>query len=138
MAKIVSVMCDVELGKIIGGYNEWKGMSVKNIEELFGNCSRSVSRFDIDENFSEFEFKGKRYVLPERFMEKSTVIEYMEASQFQAYYSQMKEGMWGALPFVIAVLAREEGEAYNDEEVMLRGEMFKELDLNTAMNISFF
>lgn len=71
------------------------------------------------------------------------MVEFMEASQFEHYYSQLEAGIWGALPFVIAVLARpvdEEGnvEEYDEEKTMLRGEMFKELRLDWALNVGFF
>lgn len=138
MAKVISVMCELDLTKIIGNVEGYKGMDIASIETLFGNCSRSVSRFKIREDFESFEFKGVNYCLPNKFMEGSTVIEYMEASQFQAHYLKLKEGMWGALPFVIAVIARPEGEDYDQDNTLIRGEAFKGLDLNTAMNISFF
>ena len=39
---------------------------------------------------------------------------------------------------MIAVLARPKGEDYDEGNTLIRGEEFKKLDLNAAMNVSFF
>lgn len=138
MAGFVSLMCGISVDKIINGHAGFKGMAVNDLEILFGNCSRSVSVFNIDEDFKSFEFEGVEYLLPEKFMEKSTVIEYMEAAQYQAYYSKLEGGMWEALSFVIAIICRPEGVKYDEGQVLINGEAFKNLSLEVAMNVSFF
>jgi len=135
MAKIVSIMCGMDYDKVVGGQIK---MHPKDIEMLYGNCLKTFDNFKVDEEFDGFEFKGVRYEMPKEHMEGSTVIEFMEASQLQEHHSKLAAGVWGALPFVIAVLAKPAGEVYDEANTLIRGEQFKQLDLGTALNVSFF
>lgn len=135
MAKVVSVMCDVDYDLIISGE---KGMDFRDVEMLYKNCLSAGDRFRVVEDFKSFEFEGEVYYLPEKFMAGSKVIDFMEAAQFQAYYRKLDEGVWGALPFVVSVLARKKGEGYSEERVLINGERFKGLGLDVALNVSFF
>lgn len=138
MAKIISVFSNLEYDLIVGGYDDYTGMKRSDVETIFRSIVKATTEYKVIEDFKSFEFNGVEYFMPNKFMEGSTVIEYMESSQFQAYYSKLKEGMWGALPFVIAIVAKPEGEIYNKDNTVLRGEAFKDLDLQTAMNVNFF
>lgn len=139
MAKVVSVMCEIDYEKVVGGgVDGFKGMDKSDVEMLFGNCTKAVGVFEMDDSFKGFEFEGVWYEMPKRFMEGSTVIEYMEAAQYQAHYMKLKDGMWGALSYVIAILAREKGVGYSEDLVLSNGERFKALSMDVALNVSFF
>jgi len=70
-------------------------------------------------------------------MEKAKLIEFAEASQFEENMQNLKEGNWLALPKIMCVLVRKEGEMYSDA-LMKREEMFLNWSLENCLRVSFF
>jgi hypothetical protein len=70
-------------------------------------------------------------------MEKAKLIEYAEASQFEANMKDLEHGNWLALPKIMCVLVRKEGEMYSDA-LMKREEMFMNWSLENCLKVSFF
>jgi len=72
-----------------------------------------------------------------RYMEKSTLIEYAEASQFEANLKDLDKGNFGALAKIMCVLVRKEGEMYSDK-LLKREEMFLNWNLENCLKVAFF
>ena len=137
-ARVVAELCGMPLEEILSPDPEAASMGVEDIDMLYANCMKAFDKFQVNPDFKSFKFKGVEYILPAKFMEGSTVIEYMEAAQYQAYQADLAAGTWGALPFVVAILARPKGEFYDDQKTILRGAAFEGLSLSIALNVSFF
>jgi hypothetical protein len=70
-------------------------------------------------------------------MEKSTLIEYAESSQFEANLKDVQDGNWKALAKIMCVLVRKEGEQYSDN-LLKREEMFLSWTLENCLKVAFF
>ena len=77
------------------------------------------------------------WYLPMRYMEKSTLIEYAESSQFEANLKDVQDGNWKALAKIMCVLVRKEGEQYSDK-LLKREEMFLSWTLENCLKVAFF
>lgn len=138
MAKVVSLLCKVPMRKIMGGEGQESRMNIVDLEMLYSNCMGCFAGWEFNEEFDGFDFEGVRYVMPKVHMRGSTVIEFLEASQYQHHYRQLEKGRWEAMPFVVAILARPEGEEYDSDKVEERGKKFLRLPLDVVWNVSFF
>jgi hypothetical protein len=70
-------------------------------------------------------------------MEKAKLIEFAEASQFEENMQNLKEGNWLALPKIMCVLVRKEGELYSDK-LLKREQMFLGWSLQKCLQVAFF
>ena len=82
--------------------------------------------------------RGKDYVLPNKLMQGSTLIEFLEGMQIEKASAELEAGNWKALPKLISILARPDGEEYDSTKVELRSQMFMGLDMGVVNNIAFF
>ena len=94
-----------------------------------------------------FKFKNKTYYLPkskidyfgnEMKMAEATFGEVVEAMQVQELDKTFADNNYKALPYQIAILCRPKGEAYDDQKVSARAELFQELPMNIVWSIAFF
>jgi len=81
--------------------------------------------------------EGEIWYLPQRFMEKAKLIEFAEASQFEENLQSLAAGNWLALPKIMCVLVRKEGEIYSDR-LLKREEMFLGWSLRNCLQVAFF
>jgi len=137
-ARVVSHFTGLEYETIIGA-REGRHMSYKQVEALYSKIMDAIdaSGYVPDES-GVYEFQGTRYVLPEKFMKNSTVIEFAESAQYQAHMNEVKNGDWKSLLDVCAVLLRPEGAKYDEEGYSTRKELFKQLPMSTALDVAFF
>jgi hypothetical protein len=83
------------------------------------------------------EFNSEIWYLPTQYMKNSTVIEYLESSQFYKLQDQLAGGQWGALASVICFLLRKKGEKYS-KDLLKRRSMFLGLPMDKAYQVAFF
>ena len=87
-----------------------------------------------EESIAEFNYKGDKY----------SIIEYLINNQFQDYVSLMtaqenhKDDLWNALPIMIAVLAKKEGETLDDFDLDERAKHFEDLPITIANLLKVF
>ncbi len=108
---------------ILGGGKHGDGMNVGQLEYLYSTIIRIMNNYEEPEYTNVILVDGELWYLPMRYMEKSTLIEYAEASQFEANLKDLDKGNFGALAKIMCVLVRKEGEMYSDK-LLKREEQF--------------
>lgn len=100
----------------------------------------SIENSQVNEDFTGFTIGNKEYLLPQRHMMGSTVIEFTEAAHFEQQVEDVKNGKWLALLDIMAVICRPKGEVYNYEKGHheMRKNIFKNLTMDKVLNVSFF
>lgn len=123
--------------EIIGGKKQGDGMNIGNLEYLYTSVVKMLNNYEEPEYTNVIMVDGELWYLPMRYMEKSTLIEYAEASQFEANLKDVEEGNWKALAKIMCVLVRKEGEQYSDK-LLKREEMFLNWTLDNCLKVAFF
>ena len=123
--------------QILGGKGHGDGMNVGQLEYLYSTIIRIMNQYEEPEYSNVMLVDGELWYLPERYMEKSTLIEYAEASQFEANLKDLDKGNWGALAKIMCVLVRKEGEQYSDK-LLKREEQFLNWNLQNCLQVAFF
>lgn len=123
--------------EIIGGKKQGDGMNIGNLEYLYTSVVKMLNNYEEPEYTNVILVDGELWYLPMRYMEKSTLIEYAEASQFEANLKDVEEGNWKALAKIMCVLVRKEGEQYSDK-LLKREEMFLNWTLDNCLKVAFF
>ncbi len=85
-----------------------------------------------------YDFNGKVYTLPERLMEKSTLLEFTMAAQYDKAMNQVKNGDPAGLLNIMAVLLKPLGEDYSDELFEQNKVDFLQMSLQTSYEVAFF
>lgn len=136
-AKVVAHFTGLPLGKVLG--HDGSAMNYRQVEALYAKIMEFVDPHTWNpDDIEGVDFQGVRYVLPERLMEKATVIEFAEAAQFQASMQEVRDGDVRAMIDVCAVILRPEGVAYDDKGYEERKELFKGLPLADVLRVAFF
>lgn len=123
--------------EIIGGKKQGDGMNIGNLEYLYTSIIKMLNNYEEPEYTNVILVDGELWYLPLRYMEKSTLIEYAEASQFEANMKEVENGNWKALAKIMCVLVRKEGEQYSDK-LLKREEMFLDWTLDNCLKVAFF
>ena len=123
--------------QIIGGKKHGDGMNVGQLEHLYQMVVTILNCPEEPEYTNVILVDGEIWHLPQRYMEKSKLIEYAEASQFEANLKDAENGNWKALPKIMCVLVRKEGEVYS-EKLMKREEFFLDWTLENCLKVAFF
>jgi hypothetical protein len=90
---------------------------------------------------NQFSFRGVTYYLPSPNMEGENFGTYIEAEQVELNNTQLENGHLDILPKQMALLCREKGEIkglIDDEVVEKRAAIFREIDMATVWDVSFF
>lgn len=122
---------------ILGGGKHGEGMNVGQLEYLYSTIIRIMNNYEEPEYTNVILVDGELWYLPLRYMEKSTLIEYAEASQFEANLKDLDKGNFGALAKIMCVLVRKEGEMYSDK-LLKREEQFLNWNLENCLKVAFF
>ena len=122
---------------ILGGGKHGEGMNVGQLEYLYSTIIRIMNNYEEPEYTNVILVDDELWYLPMRYMEKSTLIEYAEASQFEANLKDLDKGNFGALAKIMCVLVRKEGEMYSDK-LLKREEMFLNWNLENCLKVAFF
>lgn len=123
--------------KILGGGSNGDGMNIGQLEYLYQSILRLLNNYEEPEYTNVIMVEDELWYLPLRFMEKSTLIEYAEASQFEANLKDLDKGNWAALAKIMCVLVRKEGEKYSDK-LLKREEQFLNWNLENCLKVAFF
>jgi len=119
------------------GTNGSEGMNIGQLEYLYYSIIRILNNYEEPEYTNVLMVDGELWYLPMRYMEKSTLIEYAEASQFEANLKDLDNGNWQALAKIMCVLVRKEGERYSDK-LLRREEQFLNWNLENCLKVAFF
>ncbi len=87
-----------------------------------------------DEPIENFKFKGDTYYLMPTLIEG----EFQDFISLESAIKNNEESNYKALPMMIAILAKKEGENLDSYDLEERAEMFKDLPIQTANRISSF
>lgn len=123
--------------EIIGGKKHGDGMNVGQLEHLYQMIVNMLNSPEEPEYTNVIMVDNEIWYLPQRYMQKSKLIEYAEASQFEANLKELEHGNWKALPKVMCVLVRKENEVYS-EKLLKREEMFLDWTLENCLKVAFF
>lgn len=113
------------------------GMNVGQLEYLYNTIVSILNNYEEPEYSNVMLVDNDLWYLPTRYMEKSTLIEFAEASQFEANLKDLEKGNWGALAKIMCVLVRKEGEPYSDK-LLRREEQFLGWNLKNCLQVAFF
>ena len=107
-AEVVAFFCGIPYELLIGKSDpQGRGMVPSEIESLYWLIVSSLEIKEEDYQYRKrFEFKGISYELPDRFMERGTVIEFMEAAQLQTAMVEVQNGYFYSMLDVAAVLLK--------------------------------
>jgi len=123
---------------ILGGKKQGDGMNLGNLTYLYHKIVKMLNNPDEpDYSPAIIDNEGEIWYLPQRFMEKAKLIEFAEASQFEENLQSLAAGNWLALPKIMCVLVRKEGEIYSDR-LLKREEMFLGWSLRNCLQVAFF
>ena len=137
-ARVVSFFADgLTEQQILGGKKHGDGMNLGHLQFLYSRVLEILNNVTEPEYSNVILVDNELWYLPMRYMEKSTLIEYAEASQFEANMKDLENGNWLALPKIMCVLVRKENEVYSDA-LMKREEMFLNWSLENCLRVSFF
>jgi hypothetical protein len=123
--------------EILGGKKHGDGMNLGNLQHLYNLIVQILIDPEEPEYTPILHVDNELWYLPQRFMEKSKLIEYAEASQFEANLQDLENGNLLALPKIMCVLVRKEGEMYSDK-LLKREEMFNNWSLENCFKVGFF
>lgn len=83
---------------------------------------------------TEFTFKGHKYTVAETMMKN----QFQDWVSIETAFSMHKEDSYNAIPLVIAVLAKKEGETLDDFNLEERAEEFKQLPMTIVEPLKVF
>lgn len=86
------------------------------------------------EPIAEFEYKGDKYQVAETLLKN----EFQDWISIETAFENNKEKMWNALPYVVAVLAKKEGETLDDFDIEERAKHFRQLPVSIANRLAVF
>ena len=135
-AKVVSYFTNLPFAVLIGEVGP--GMNVGQLESLYHIILKALAPPADYEYSKTFKWNGETWIIPDRLMENSSVIEFAEAAQFQAAMSEVKEGHFRALIDVCAVLLRKRGEQYTDNIYKRNKRLFDTLPMDIVWQVAFF
>lgn len=86
------------------------------------------------EKVNEFEFKGEKYIVAQSLIDQ----EFQDFVSIETAFSMYKDSSYKAIPLVLAVLCRKEGETLDNYDLQKRAELFKELPMTIVEPIRVF
>jgi hypothetical protein len=115
-------------------------LKVELIEKMYQQIERNLARSleAVDKVSPTIEHKDELYYLPEKYMQKSTVIEFIETAQFEHYAREVEGNQFKALPKLLCVLLRPKGEVYDSENNPAREKLFMSLTMDKVWSVCFF
>jgi hypothetical protein len=115
-----------------------KNLDLKTLELAFWGIEYLFGSYKPNEEFAGFEVDGVEYLLPEKHMVQSTLIEFAEAAQYEENVKDLKAGNHIAILDNMAILCRPKGEQYDDKNNEKRKKIFFNVGLDVGLNVCFF
>ena len=136
MADVVHYFTKIPLSACYGRVAE--SLELKYLKFLFDKIMNAMTQPEELKYKQIYEFNNKIYILPDKLMAKSTLLEFAEAAQFDKSRKQIENNESEGLLRMVAVLLRENGEEYNEFVFEKNMVDFLQLPLQVAYEVSFF
>jgi len=136
MADVVHYFTKIPLSACYGRVAE--SLELKYLKFLFDKIMNAMTQPEELKYKQIYEFNSKIYILPDKLMAKSTLLEFAEAAQFDKSRKQIENNESEGLLRMVAVLLRENGEEYNEFVFEKNMVDFLQLPLQVAYEVSFF
>lgn len=136
MADVVHYFTKIPLSACYGKVAE--SLELKYLKYLFDKILNAMTKPEELKYKQIYEFNGKVYVLPDKLMAKSTLLEFAEAAQFDKARKQVMNNEAEGLLRMVSVLLRENGEEYNEDVFNKNMKDLLQLPLQVAYEVGFF
>ena len=136
MAKVVNYFTGIPLDACFGKVAD--SLELKYLVYIYGKIMNAINTPAETKYKQLYDFNGKVYTLPERLMEKSTLLEFTMAAQYDKAMNQVKNGDPQGLLNIMAVLLKPLGEDYSDELFEQNKVDFLQMSLQTSYQVAFF
>ena len=128
--KILALMsgyCDIPMDVL-------KKVRFSQVQKVFKNLAFLKDVEIPKKAIVDFEFKGEKYTIVDSLMNE----EFQDWVSCETAFQNHKDNIWDALPYLIAVLAKREGESLDDYDLDERAELLKDIPIDIANGISVF
>ena len=136
MAKVVNYFTGIPLDACFGKVAD--SLELKYLVYIYGKIMNAINTPTETKYKQLYDFNGKVYTLPERLMEKSTLLEFTMAAQYDKAMNQVKNGDPQGLLNIMAVLLKPLGADYSDELFEQNKVDFLQMSLQTSYEVAFF
>jgi hypothetical protein len=136
MAKVVNYFTGIPLDACFGKVAD--SLELKYLVYIYTKIMNAINTPTETKYKQLYDFNGKVYTLPERLMEKSTLLEFTMAAQYDKAMNQVKNGEPEGLLNIMAVLLKPLGEDYSDELFEQNKIDFLQMSLQTSYEVAFF
>jgi hypothetical protein len=136
MANVVNYFTGIPLDACYGKVAE--SIELKYLQFLFEKILKALNTPDETKYKQLYDFNGKVYTLPDKLMEKSTLLEFSMAAQFDKAIMEINSQQAEGLLNVMAVLLKPIGMEYSDELFEQNKIDFLKMPLQTAYEVAFF
>jgi len=135
-AQVVNFWTGLSVDKIMGEV-DGVGMDISQLTTLYNRLQQLCLTPDKTEYTNIIEHNGEAWYLPSQYMKDSTVIEYLESSQFYKLADDLAGHQWGVMGKVMCILVRKENEKYS-RKLMKREEFFLSWTMDKVYQVAFF
>lgn len=113
---------------------------LEHVFRLYLMLESGLSKFSYNEKFTNFKHENQVFYLPKKHMQDATVIEFIDAAQFQKQVEGLNAGQWECLPRVMCILCKKKKEKYIDHNRLwpARETMFGRVTMDKALQVIFF
>lgn len=87
-----------------------------------------------EEPLFEFEYKGEKYNI----LESVTKNQFQDYISLQTVVNMYKDDNWKQLSYIIAIMAKKQGETLDDYDIEERAKYFEDIDVETLTRVSAF
>jgi hypothetical protein len=136
MAKVVNYFTGIPLDACFGKVAD--SLELKYLVYIYTKIMNAINTPTETKYKQLYDFNGKVYTLPERLMEKSTLLEFTMAAQYDKAMNQVRNGEPEGLLNIMAVLLKPLGEDYSDELFEQNKVDFLQMSLQTSYEVAFF
>ena len=136
MAKVVNYFTGIPLDACFGKVAD--SLELKYLVYIYTKIMNAINTPTETKYRQLYDFNGKVYTLPERLMEKSTLLEFTMAAQYDKAMNQVSNGDPEGLLNIMAVLLKPLGEDYSDELFEQNKVDFLQMSLQTSYEVAFF
>jgi len=136
MAKVVNYFTGIPLDACFGKVAD--SLELKYLIYIYTKIINAINTPTETKYKQLYDFNGKVYTLPERLMEKSTLLEFTMAAQYDKAMNQVRNGDPEGLLNIMAVLLKPLGEDYSDELFEKNKVDFLQMSLQTSYEVAFF
>lgn len=136
MAKVVNYFTGIPLDACFGRVAN--SLELKYLVYIYTKIMNAINTPTETTYKQLYDFNGRVYTLPEKLMEKSTLLEFTMAAQYDKAVKQIQGGEAEGLLNVMAVLLKPLNEEYSDELFEQNKIDFLQMPLQTSFEVAFF